>query len=587
MQEFLDTYKIIICAQFGEKYNNFIKIIIQEHENITIINDLLSLKLQLLYVSNDVTTVFIDNLFFDQLDESTSSILRLNNCLCIVLFDEYRDTFVRQSYVYDMLECKNNNFIDNFLIRLKNDINSRSQLLSMEYEVKRYYEIGKKLSAEKNPEKLLEHFANTCMEITSCDACTIYVIVDNENNEWSTYEKDEKNKLAKFAVSKNNSMKLSIESNVSIISKNSIFGYTVMTGQSLKIDDVYNIQSSSPYQFNNAFDKSTGYTTKSILSVPMKDHRDRILGVIQLINKKKDDNVIAFDSKDETIVYSLAGQAAVTIENSILYRNMDYLLQEYKLITHEEITNRKWADDEASKMLSAVEQNPAAVVITDINGNIQYINHKFTELTGYTHKEVIAKNVSILKSGQHSKQFYEDFWETILSGQEWCGEFNNKKKNGKLYWESSSISCLKDETGNIKNFIAIKQDITNKKVISKRLEDKNIELQQTIKKLNEFQFQLMQREKITGIGQLSNSFSNNAKNPFKLIVNNYEKLKNYVLRYKQLLFIYKDFIDNYSILNVEEKNEQIEYISNYEKDNNINFLLDDLFKLINNADKDL
>jgi two-component system, NtrC family, sensor kinase len=317
----------------------------------------------------------------------------------------------------------------------------------------------------------------------------------------------------------------------------------------------------------------------------MKDHKNRTLGVIQLINKKKNGNIIAFDLKDELMVYSLAGQAAVTIENSILYRNMDYLLQEYSLITHQEIIKRKRTDDEVSKLLGAVEHNPAAVVITDIKGNIQYVNHKFTELTGYTYQEAIAKNTRILKSGEHSKQFYEDFWEIILSGQEWYGEFHNKKKDGSLYWESSSISPLKDENDNIKNFIAVKEDITDKKVMNKRLEDKNNELKQTIIGLNNFQFQLMQREKITGIDQLSVSFNSKIKNPLGLLINNYETLKTYAKKLKEYLLIYKDFVDNFSILTIEEKNEQIQYIKNCDKDSNINLLLDDLFVLLNNPDE--
>ena len=87
-----------------------------------------------------------------------------------------------------------------------------------------------------------------------------------------------------------------------------------------------------------------------------------------------------------------------------------------------------------------MEQSPASVVITDIKGNIQYVNKKFATITGYTSEEVIGKNPRILKSGFTSAIDYGNLWKQITSGQEWRGELHNKKKNGELYWESALIS---------------------------------------------------------------------------------------------------------------------------------------------------
>jgi PAS domain S-box-containing protein len=111
----------------------------------------------------------------------------------------------------------------------------------------------------------------------------------------------------------------------------------------------------------------------------------------------------------------------------------------------------------------AVEQNPALIIITDKTGKIEYVNPRFTEATGYTLSEVIGKTPGILKSGKQSKEFYSNLWQTILSGKEWSGEFSNKKKNGDLYWENARISPLLDIDGEITHFVAIKEDVTEKR----------------------------------------------------------------------------------------------------------------------------
>jgi PAS domain S-box-containing protein len=126
-------------------------------------------------------------------------------------------------------------------------------------------------------------------------------------------------------------------------------------------------------------------------------------------------------------------------------------------------TKRKLAEKELIKLSRAVEQNTAAIVITDLEGDIEYVNPQFTEVTGYRMDEVIGKNPRILKSGFTSPEEYKTLWKNITSGNEWRGEFRNRKKNGDLYIESSSICPITDEQGNITHFLAVKEDITEKK----------------------------------------------------------------------------------------------------------------------------
>ncbi|MBN2523084.1 MAG: response regulator [Bacteroidales bacterium] len=130
-----------------------------------------------------------------------------------------------------------------------------------------------------------------------------------------------------------------------------------------------------------------------------------------------------------------------------------------------DISERKSIMDKLRKLSRAVEQSPALIVITDTKGNIEYVNPKFTEITGYSLQEVLGKNSRILKSGYTNKSEYKNLWNTISSGSEWKGIFHNKRKDGSLYWEEASITSIKTPDGKITHFLAVKSDITEKKKI--------------------------------------------------------------------------------------------------------------------------
>ena len=123
---------------------------------------------------------------------------------------------------------------------------------------------------------------------------------------------------------------------------------------------------------------------------------------------------------------------------------------------------RRVREEELCKLMLAVQQSPAGVVITDTKGTIEFVNPKFTEMTGYTSAEVVGQSPRVLKSDKHDAQFYRDLWDTITSGRVWRGEFCNKRKDGSLYWESSSIAPVRNERNEVTNFVAVKEDITSK-----------------------------------------------------------------------------------------------------------------------------
>jgi PAS domain S-box-containing protein len=132
-----------------------------------------------------------------------------------------------------------------------------------------------------------------------------------------------------------------------------------------------------------------------------------------------------------------------------------------EVIEHEKV--RRQAEAMSLKLSHAIEQSPTSIVITDLQGNIEYVNPKFTDITGYSREEVMGKNPRILKSGHTPDEEYKKIWEQLLSGREWRGEFLNKKKNGDLFWELAVIAPVINKRGEIINFIAVKEDITERK----------------------------------------------------------------------------------------------------------------------------
>jgi PAS domain S-box-containing protein len=124
---------------------------------------------------------------------------------------------------------------------------------------------------------------------------------------------------------------------------------------------------------------------------------------------------------------------------------------------------RRQAEEKLRQLSTAVEQSPASIVITNPAGNIEYVNPKFVQVTGYTSAEALGKNPRILKSGEKSPEAYRELWETISAGKEWNGEFHNKTKNGELYWEIASISPIRDPAGRVTHYVAVKEDITARK----------------------------------------------------------------------------------------------------------------------------
>jgi PAS domain S-box-containing protein len=151
------------------------------------------------------------------------------------------------------------------------------------------------------------------------------------------------------------------------------------------------------------------------------------------------------------------------------------------LEANRDITERKRAEADNLRLATAIEQAAESVVITDRDAVIQYVNPGFTRMTGYTRAEVLGKNPRLLKSGRHDGKFYQELWATISSGKLWRGEFINRRKDGVIYTEEATIAPVRSSGGEITHYIAIKQDVTERKRAEEVIRGLNTELEQRVR----------------------------------------------------------------------------------------------------------
>ncbi len=144
----------------------------------------------------------------------------------------------------------------------------------------------------------------------------------------------------------------------------------------------------------------------------------------------------------------------------------------YFLPTVEDVSERKLYEEQLKRLYKAIEQSPLSIVITDIDGNIEYANPFFSEVTGYALAEVIGKKPSALKSGVHDAAFYRDLWQTISAGKTWQGEICNRKKDGTLFWEYATLAPVIDDNRTVVSYIAVKEDISERKKLTDALQER-------------------------------------------------------------------------------------------------------------------
>ena len=208
-----------------------------------------------------------------------------------------------------------------------------------------------------------------------------------------------------------------------------------------------------------------------------KDYRELVKAKKDLRLKKKSDAYeVQFVKKNgEQFWVQISGSPIIDDDGNVIG----------SIGVHTDITHRKKDEDRILKLSQAVEQSPVSIIITNLNGDIEYVNQTLLNITGYTFEEVIGENPRILKSGITPIEVYKTMWETICAGNKWSGELQNKKKDGTLYWESVLITPIKNEEGHNINYLAINTDITHQKNAAMALEESSKRYQLLFEKASE------------------------------------------------------------------------------------------------------
>ncbi|HRW63061.1 MAG TPA: PAS domain-containing sensor histidine kinase [Bacteroidales bacterium] len=167
-------------------------------------------------------------------------------------------------------------------------------------------------------------------------------------------------------------------------------------------------------------------------------------------------------SSKEILLKTKSGKLIIVKDTVNIIRNRKGNVKYFDGVL-EDITAQKKAEREILQLMAAIKQSPVSIVITGLDGKIEYVNPKFTDVTGYTYDEAIGKNPNILKTEHTKSEDYKEMWEIISAGKTWRGEFLNKRKDGSLYWELASISPIIDDNGKIIKYVAVKEDITARK----------------------------------------------------------------------------------------------------------------------------
>jgi PAS domain S-box-containing protein len=254
---------------------------------------------------------------------------------------------------------------------------------------------------------------------------------------------------------------------------------------------------------NDALLKLTGRTREELMgrvwfeAVLADEHRDPARNHFENIIAARD-----VPSRHEVAIQTAAGDRRLIAWNDARLQDAEGNVSGVTCIG-DDITDARQIEQELRKVSRAVEQSPSTVMITDVRGNIEYVNPKFTQLTGYTLEEVRGRNPRMLKSGETAAEEYRRLWVAVTSGAEWRGVFHNRKKSGELYWEATCISPIRDPSGKITHLLAVKEDITERR----RLEDE----------VEERKSEILRTQALAEVGRMANMVAHDIRNPLSSV----------------------------------------------------------------------
>lgn len=359
----------------------------------------LDLKLDLENETDLISLFLLDEQFLhDRLENLNDYFLESSNPFhSIILFYEqkfvlngFRPAELIQSTYPLPINDQNSGFYLNLINRsikiLENDFSSvkiRKELLQRSHQLNEIAQIGIALATERDHDKLLSLILNKAKDISLADSGSLYLVEEDPLKN---------GKRLRFKLS---SMNLNASEFTIPIDHNSIAGHVALTGQIVNLEDAYFPPPESNFQINKSFDQETGYRTKSMVVVPMKNQKDEVIGVLQLINRKPKRNlelkgpehieeiVIPFDENSIELVTSLAGQAAVSIENNILYKNIHNLFEGFVTAAVTAIESRDPTTSGHSSRVATLTVGLADAVNRTPNGkyrNLQFNSDQIREI---------------------------------------------------------------------------------------------------------------------------------------------------------------------------------------------------------------
>ena len=230
---------------------------------------------------------------------------------------------------------------------------------------------------------------------------------------------------------------------------------------------------------NLRFSGNTGYSSSHSVAV-IKKHPEllsmmkKVIATIPVSEREKINNRwiglnISSGIRIKTVVQYTLG---------VLFIMLFFVAWNLRL--RREVTRREKIEQQLRSLTVAIEQSPASVVITDLDGLLQYVNPRFTQVTGYSSQEALGKNPRLLQSGLTTKETYTQLWSILTQGEIWHGELINRRKNGEVYWEDAHIAPVKNSAGVTTHYVGIKLDITERKQIEEKLRESELRLRTII-----------------------------------------------------------------------------------------------------------
>jgi len=399
--------------------------------------------------------------------------------------------------------------------------------------------IGKALSSEKDSDKLLRLILFLGKKITGADAGSIYLVEIDENG----------NKRLGFKYSHTFSREIPLEEFYVAMNKKSIAGYVAVTGNVLNIPDVNRIPGDAPYSFNSSFDEQNSYITRSMLAVPMVNHVDEIIGVIQLINSKEDlrgkgsgneafsikletpldfdKYVTTFNSKYNSLLQAIAGQAAVAIQNNTLIKQIQNQFEEFVKASVNAIESRDPATSGHSFRVADVCKDLALAVNNEKQGNLKdyyFTENMIRELEFAALLHDFGKVYIDLAIFQKAKKLFPEDFENLMMRLDYLYRFieldyTNREntillENGISKSDQLKFNDEKKETLERVKDIKEKLKILNEPTIMDQNPDKILEeMAESIEKINCINIDGLRMNIITDNNRINLSIKRGSLNP--------------------------------------------------------------------------